>query len=500
MSHHPILSGFHPDPSICRVGEDFYLVTSSFEYLPGVPLFHSRDLLRWEQIGNVLDREDQLALPSGQGSGGIFAPTLRHHDGRLWMITTNMADVRSGHLIVTAENPAGPWSTPVHTTGAVGIDPDLTWDLDGTCHLTWASGRPEKPILQAAIDPSTGVLLSEPGALWNGTGLAHPEGPHLYHRDSWWYLLIAEGGTERGHVVSVARSRSITGPFESNPANPVLTHRSSSHPVQNTGHADLVELSSGAWAAVHLGVRPRGTSPGFHVNGRETFLAAIRWEDDWPVFDEEHHEVPESDTGFDEDFTAPALHPRWISPGIHPARFAVPATDGGVALTAAGPASDTDTRRLLGVRAKDAEWEASAVVGGGDIRLVLRLDDAHWAGIEKRGASLVARVVIGGLDHVLAEVPRPGHSAVTLCIRAVEPKPGSPYAGGPDLIELGHLDDGAFRQVARFDGRYFSTEVAGGFTGRVVGVEPLTGTRVVRSFSYRPGREGVSGGLSRRSH
>ncbi|MEE1800688.1 family 43 glycosylhydrolase [Streptomyces sp. JV176] len=495
MSHTPILSGFHPDPSICRVGEDFYLVTSSFEYLPGVPVFHSRDLLRWEQIGNVLDREDQLVLPSGQGSGGIFAPTLRHHGGRFWMITTNMADVRGGHLIVSAEDPAGPWSTPVRTTGAVGIDPDLAWDLDDTCHLTWASGRPGSPIRQVTIDPSTGVLLSEPRALWSGTGMAHPEAPHLYRRGSWWYLLIAEGGTERGHSVSVARSRSIAGPFEGDPANPVLTHRSSGHPVQNTGHADLVELPSGEWAAVHLGVRPRGTSPGFHVNGRETFLAAVRWEDGWPVFDEEHHKVPESGSGFLDDFTAPALHPRWISPGIHPRRFATPSQGGGVALTAAP--RETGARHLLGVRAKDAEWEASAVVGGGDVRLVLRLDDTHWAAVEKRGASLVARVVIGGLDHVLADVPRPGHSAVTLCVRAVEPKPGSPYAAGPDLIELGHLDDGGFRRLAQVDGRYFSTEVAGGFTGRVIGIEPLAGTRVVRSFRYRPGRdsgEGAPGG------
>ncbi|MFD3606356.1 family 43 glycosylhydrolase, partial [Streptomyces sp. NPDC058656] len=164
MSHRPIISGFHPDPSVCRVGEDYYLVNSSFEYLPGVPVLHSRDLLHWEQIGNVLDREDQLTLASGRGSGGIFAPTLRHHGGRFWMITTNIADVRRGHLIVTAEDPGGPWSTPVHTTGAVGIDPDLAWDADGTCHLTWASGQPETPILQAAIDPATGVLLSEPRA------------------------------------------------------------------------------------------------------------------------------------------------------------------------------------------------------------------------------------------------------------------------------------------------------------------------------------------------
>ncbi len=494
MNRVPILSGFHPDPSICRVGPDYYLITSSFEYAPGVPIFHSRDLLRWEQIGNVLDREDQLVLPAGWDSGGIFAPTLRHHGGRFWMITTNVAQFRRGHLIVSAEDPAGPWSAPVYTTGAQGIDPDLTWDEDGTCYLTWASSLAPHPISQAAIDPESGGLLSEPRALWSGSGMAHPEGPHLYRRNGWWYLLLAEGGTERGHAVTVARSRSITGPFEGNPANPILTHRSSDHPVQNTGHADLVELPDGRWAAVHLGVRPRGATPGFHVNGRETFLTAVRWEDNWPVFDEEHFDVPAFDSGFDDAFTAPGLHPRWISPGIHPARFADPAPGGGVALAAATAPAETgsaesgsaDARRLLAVRAKDAQWQASADVEGPDVRLVVRLDEAHWAGIEVSDSSLVARLVVGGLDHILAQAPLAGADTSVLCIRSVEPATDPRLKAGPDRIELGHLEDGEFRLLAHFDGRYLSTEVAGGFTGRVVGVEARTGVRVLRRFSYRP--------------
>ena len=137
MSATPIIPGFHPDPSICRVGDDYYLVNSSFEFLPGVPIFHSRDLVTWELIGNVLDREDQLSLPSSAGSSGIFAPTIRHHDGRFWMITTCINRVREGHLIVSATDPAGPWTTPVYTTGAMGIDPDLFWDEDeiGRAHV-----------------------------------------------------------------------------------------------------------------------------------------------------------------------------------------------------------------------------------------------------------------------------------------------------------------------------------------------------------------------------
>ncbi|WP_435106253.1 family 43 glycosylhydrolase [Nocardiopsis synnemataformans] len=488
VNERPVLAGFHPDPSVCRVGEDYYLANSSFEYLPGVPLHRSRDLVRWEQIGNVLDRDEQITL-SGRAGGGVYAPTLRHHGGLFWMVTTNVEEFAKGHLIVHAEDPAGPWSTPVHTAGAMGIDPDLAWDADGSCYLTWAQVGAEHPITQARVDPFTGELLSPPATLWCGTGLAHPEGPHLHHRGGWWYLTIAEGGTERGHAVSVARSRSVTGPFEGDPANPVLTHRSTDHPVQNTGHADLVELPSGEWAAVHLGVRPRGTTPGFHVNGRETFLTGIRWEDDWPVFEEDRHSPPEDSHGFDEDFSGDVLHPRWIAPGLNPGRFAAPTGTGGVVLTAveapAGASEDRDHRRLLATRVRDAEWEARAVLDEGLAALVLRMDDRHWAGVEAHGSWMVARAVVGGLDHTLARVPLPGHR-VELCVRAVAPVPGQEHSDGPDVVELGYRDREGFHPLGRFDGRYLSTEVAGGFTGRVVGVAPLSGVAVLRSFHYHP--------------
>ena len=212
-----------------------------------------------------------------------------------------------GQLIVSAEDPSGPWSEPVFVAGALGVDPDLAWDEQGVCHLTWSTFGDASIILQAEIDSWTGVLLSEPQRLWSGTGLAAPEAPHVYLRDGWWYLLIAEGGTARGHAVSVARSRSITGPYEGNPANPIFTHRSTAEPVQSTGHADLVELPSGRWAAVYLGVRPRGFTPQFHVNGRETFLAAVRWEDKWPVFHEGHYQVPQADTTFIDEFDGGTL-------------------------------------------------------------------------------------------------------------------------------------------------------------------------------------------------
>jgi beta-xylosidase len=195
----PIIPGLHPDPSICRVGDDYYLACSSFEYYPGVPIFHSRDLVHWEQVGNALDRPSQLSLPTTMpSSAGVYAPTLRHHDGRFWLITTNVAD-GGGTLIVTTTDPAGPWSEPVWTD-VPGIDPDIAWDDEGRCWCTYAG------VEQVPIDPETGRVLGSPRRLWSGTpGAQAPEAPHLYHIGDHWYLLIAEGGTERGHAVSIAR-------------------------------------------------------------------------------------------------------------------------------------------------------------------------------------------------------------------------------------------------------------------------------------------------------
>ena len=274
--HRPVIGGFHPDPSVCRVGDTYFLANSSFEYAPGVPIFRSTDLRSWTQIGNALDRPSQLDVSAAGPSGGIFAPTLRHHDGRFWMITTNWAD-DGGQVIVHADDPAGPWSEPVRIPGAIGIDPDLAWDDDGTCLMSYAGFGPKggEGIVQSAIDPFTGKVLSERRWLWSGTGGKFPEGPHLYRIGEWWYLLIAEGGTERGsrghrRPVPIA-ARSVQG----SPSNPLVTHRGTDLPVQNTGHADLVERPDGGWALVYHGVRARGSSPEWHVLGRETFVDNI---------------------------------------------------------------------------------------------------------------------------------------------------------------------------------------------------------------------------------
>lgn len=275
--NNPVISGFYPDPSICQVGDDYYLVNSTFEYFPGVPVFHSKDLVNWKQIGHCLTRESQLNLKGCAPSGGIYAPTIRYHEGTFYMITTNLCD--KGNFIVYTDDPAGEWSEPVWLEQG-GIDPSLYFE-DGKCYFTSIP----RGITLCEINPKTGEQLSESKVIWNGTGGRYPEAPHIYKKDGWYYLLIAEGGTEYGHKVTIARSRRIDGPYESNPANPILTHinqNAQMSPIQGLGHADFIQAHDGSWWTVFLGFRPQ--SGQHHMLGRETFLAPMRWDTNaWPV-------------------------------------------------------------------------------------------------------------------------------------------------------------------------------------------------------------------------
>ncbi|WP_071130633.1 glycoside hydrolase family 43 protein [Enterococcus timonensis] len=284
----PIIAGFSPDPSICRVGKDYYLVNSSFSYFPGVPIYHSYDLENWEFIGNILNRESQLPLKEVTHSNGIFAPTIRYHKGKFHLITTNVS--HGGTFIVTADLPTGPWSEP-HYLPTEGIDPSLFFDENG--HSYYLGTRPSRKGLHyegnweiwiQEIDLDTFELLGVSTTIWQGAlrNVIWPEGPHLYRRGEYYYLLIAEGGTGDNHAITVARSKEIDDWYQGNPRNPILTHRhlGKEYPIQNVGHGDLVETADGEWFLVCLGQRPvKGASN----LGRETFLANVVWENDWPV-------------------------------------------------------------------------------------------------------------------------------------------------------------------------------------------------------------------------
>ncbi|MGH8954584.1 MAG: glycoside hydrolase family 43 protein [Microbacterium sp.] len=484
----PIISGFHPDPSICRVGDAYYIATSSFEYSPGVPIHRSTDLVRWELVGNALDRDSQLRPSVAAKDSGIYAPTLRHHDGRFWLTTTDTSRPFDGQLIVHADAAEGPWSEPVFVPGAIGIDPDLAWDEDGTAHLSWRSFHPELDgIASVPVDPETGAPLGEPRLLWAGTGLPHIEAPHLYRIGEWWYLLVAEGGTERGHTVSIARSRTIHGEYEACPANPILTHRSTAHPVQNTGHADIVENADGSWSVVYLGVRPRGITPAFHVNGRETFVAGVDWIDGWPRIDEDRYEIPEKDHAFTDDLTFPSLHPRWVSPGAHPSGFTTPDADGAVLRFH----DARESRSILATRALDDLWEAEIDLEDlmGEVRVLVRLDDTHWYGVDLTAAEAVMTLAVGPAVARPSRTAIAGASRLTVGIRVFRRPAPQPWGANPEPDMIGfsvRSGDGDGVDLGSYDGRYLSTEVAGGFTGRVWGVEILGGSARVSGVRYSP--------------
>ena len=476
-AHRPVLAGFHPDPSVCRVGDTYWMVCSSFEYAPGVPLFRSTDLLTWEQIGNVLARPAQLDVSGAAPSGGIFAPTLRHHDGRFWMITTNFSD-RQGQLLTCTTDPAGEWSDPIRLPTVIGIDPDLAWDADGTCHLTYAGFDRTGPagIVQQLIDPERGEVLSDRVTLWQGTGGKFPEGPHLYQVDGYWYLLIAEGGTERGHAVTIARGPSPSGPFEPCPDNPLLTARGTDRPVQNTGHADLVQRPDGSWAMLYHGVRARGGTPEWHVLGRETFASEIAWVDGWPR-PTAPIEPAEPATAHSEDLAGTTLPSAWVSPNGFPADL-LGQVDGRWRLDRPGFAGRRQQHLTAAVT---AVLDTRHGVGG----ISIRIDPHHRLDIEVDGDRVRAIAHVGGLTTVLGEAPvaDPGHVRLELRAGAPDASPFGPAAGPDELIAAVVTPDGLV-ELGRLDGRYLSTEVAGGFTGRMVGVWADSGSIGVTSFSY----------------
>ena len=472
-AENPVLPGFHPDPSICRVGETFYLATSSFEYFPGLPLYRSENLVDWEPIGHALTRESQLDTRGARASGGIFAPTLRHHDGTVYLTSTNTSG--EGHFVVTAKDPTGEWSDPI-SIDAPGIDPDLFWDGD-TCYFTYFTADAERGIEQAELDLETGEL-GEPRTVWTGEFDPHAEAPHIYERRGTYYLVVAEGGTHTGHSVVVARSDAPTGPFEPAPENPILTHRRDfHHDVHATGHADFVTDADGNWWLVCLGIRPRSGFPGWHHLGRETFLASVSWEDGWPVVQDgelssdidaqlpadpanrapaEHHSAVEhTDTDFSDGRTDEWWYRR--TPEWDRYEF----TDDGLVLRGAPATLDEKGTTFICRRQTSFNCRVRTDIAfdpnpGEAAGLALVIDEEHHYEVgvvgEPGGRSAVVRVTIGDATDELARSPV--EQQVTLGVDATADSYEFLVGGDP---------------VADARPKYLSTEVAGGFTGVVVG-------------------------------
>ena len=473
----PVIPGFHPDPSVCRVGDDYYLVTSSFEFFPGVPLFHSKDLVNWEQIGHCLTRPSQLPLEKSGVSGGIYAPTIRYDNGTFYMITTNVSD--KGNFIVHTKDIRGEWSDPVWLEQK-GIDPSLYFE-DGRCYLTT---NPDNTIYLSEINPLTGKQLSESKPLWGGTGGRYPEAPHIYKKDGWYYLVISEGGTEYGHKVTIARSKKIDGPYDANPSNPILTHANVAtqmNPIQGTGHADFVQAKDGSWWMVCLGFRPQSALN--HMLGRETFLAPVRWDANaWPVVNgngtiDLNMNVPtlplqpvKKTTA--NNFKDGKLGLEWNylrNPRLK--NYSLTDKKGSLRLKATSvQLDDVDSPTFIGRRQEHINFNAVTTLNlldaqdGDEAGITVYMNNkSHYDLFLKQAAgdkrSLVLRYRLGDLTHIAGEIALP-KGAVSLRV-----------TGSNDYYSFAYSTDGkTFLPIGKMNVGYISSETAGGFTGIYLGL------------------------------
>ncbi|HEY0412850.1 MAG TPA: glycoside hydrolase family 43 protein [Allosphingosinicella sp.] len=501
----PILQGFYPDPSVTRVGNDYYLVTSTFAWFPGIPIFHSRDLVHWTQIGNAIDRPGQLDFARLGLSRGVFAPSIQEHGGTFYILNT-CVDC-GGNFLITATNPAGPWSDPVWLPELEGgIDPSFFFDSDGSAWILnngppmgqplyeghraiWvqrfdlAARKPVGPRTQLV---SGGVDISKK-PLWI-------EGPHILGKDGFYYLICAEGGTAEGHSQVVLRSRSVTGPYLPYPGNPILTQRdlprNRPFPITSAGHAQLVQTQRGDWWVTFLAVRPYAGD--YYNTGRETFLLPVTWKDGWPRITAPGETIPyvhrrpnlppqpaapvptSGAFAVRDEFNGRALPPYWMT--MRNPRTAWYTLAGGRLRLAARPVGlgDFGNPSFLARRQQHMNAAASTLVrfrpmrDGDEAGLAALQNDEYW--------------------FLIALASRAGHPVVELKRRAGPNDPAdgvviasAPVPVGPMRLRIqaegGRYSfsyagpSGLWRTLRRGeDGTILSTKTAGGFVGAVFGL------------------------------
>jgi alpha-N-arabinofuranosidase len=497
----PVLPGFQPDPSVVRVGEDFYLVNSTFAWVPGIPVYHSRDLVHWHQVGNAIDRPGMLDFRGLGTNRAVFAPAITWHDGTFYILNT-CVDC-GGNFLITAKDPAGPWSDPVWLDFE-GIDCSLFVDDDGSAWIVNNGSPPEKPrydghraIWIQPFDLKTLKLFGPRKVLVDGG--VHPEdkpvwaeGPHLFKHDGWYYLMAAEGGTAENHSETIYRSRLPDGPYAPGPVNPILTQRDlpPGRPdrVEATGHADLVQLADGSWWGVFLATRPfAGQST---LLGRETWLLPVSWNDGWPLFLEAGAPVPLVDRRpalppspgdawdrWSDDFNERALSPEWLRLR-NPPQVQDHALENGelMLIPSRDPAGSLGTPSFLGKRLRHPAATISTTVtfapaSAGDFAgLLAFMDEAHFLAFGIEGQGLVARLRTDAKQdprgEVVASAPPASTGPLELRI-AID--------GGS--AALGWRRPGGRWQVLapRIDVEPLATVHAGLFTGLVVGPYALAG-------------------------
>jgi alpha-N-arabinofuranosidase len=500
----PILAGFYPDPSVTWANGAFYLVNSTFTYFPGVPVLESRDLVHWRQVGQVIDRPGELNFDGLTVSRGIYAPSIAFHDGLFYVVTTAVNS--GGTFLSTARNPAGPWSDPQWLPQVDGIDPSLFFDDDGRAYIL-NNGPPVGPpkydghraIWIQEFDVATRKTVGRRKVLVNG-GVNFSkkpvwiEGPHMYRRDGWYFLMCAEGGTSVRHSEVVLRARSPWGPFKPFAGNPILTQRDlpPDRPaaVINAGHADLVATPDGSWWAVFLGSRPYEK---IHFNtGRETFLLPVTWTNDWPTIlgkgvgippvAEAPGSVPGTAASADpttgnftwrDEFDSPALKPEWLQVRV-PKRLWASLSErpGWLSLHARPVQLDSlGNPSFLGHRQQHQSFDAStelevpeeSAISAG---LAAFQSENYWyfLGVRRQPGSTSPEVFLekraGSHTETIARAAIDAGSRLKLRISG-NARAYSFYfdQGGSGWKALKEADDGSI----------LSTDVAGGFVGTVIG-------------------------------
>jgi xylan 1,4-beta-xylosidase len=501
----PIIAGFHPDPSLCRNGDDYYLVNSSFTYFPGIPVYHSRDLEHWTQVGHVITRPSQANFDGLEVSRGVFAPDISFHDGTYYLVTT-LVDC-GGNCYFTAKNPAGDWSDPVRLDFD-GIDPSFFWDDDGSAWLV-NNGPPigsplyngHRAIWLQRFDPGLRRLVGPRTVIVNGgTDITRQpiwiEGPHLFKRDGWYYLICAEGGTAENHSEVVLRSQTLAGPWRPGPANPILTQRDlpagRPEPVTCTGHADFVSLPNGKTWAVFLGCRPY--EDGYYNTGRETFALPVSWHDGWPEMLAQGTAVPESVLGplpaqsysgkdpttgnftWRDDFSGPSLALQWnFLRTSSESWWSLSTVPGSLSLRPRNVSlGSLHNPSFMGRRQQHARFTAIAdlrfpATEGFSAGLAAFQNENHnfFLGVRRKGADgeVFLEEMEGGERNAppLVVASAPLHIADKVDLE-IEGK------GGRFMFRY-RSDDETWRELGgEVDGRILSTKEAGGFVGTYLGM------------------------------
>lgn len=497
----PILAGFYPDPSITRAGDDYYLINSSFSYSPGVPIFHSKDLINWKSLGHVLTTPSQLPLKNQQTSRGIYAPTIRYHQGTFYMITT-LVDVR-GNFLVTAKNPAGPWSDPILLPEIGGIDPDIFFDDDGKAYIAHNDGPIGDPLYNGhraiwlwEFDLKTNKVIKNSGRVIvnGGTDISQKpiwiEGPHIYKINGWYYLLCAEGGTGMDHSAVIFRSKSLQEPFVPYEKNPILTQRDlnkdRSNPITTAGHADFVQTKEGEWWAVFLATRAYDKK--FYNTGRETFLLPVTWKDGWPVILEQgkeipyHHQspaikaitpAPDQLTGnfiWQDNFSNEKLRFEWVSLRSADSPF-YQLTKSGIKLQALNIKLDSlEQPAFLGRRQQHTRFDAQA-----DFALPEPKTSAGIVALQSETAHYYfgVRQVAKGTELFIEKANKKAPAIIYRKVIKHLPHPISlRIEGNAGKISFSYKNkQGRYNPVLKnADAKMLSTEVAGGFVGTLLGI------------------------------